>query len=78
MKSKLTLRLDPSLIRQVKKTAKERGTSVWQLVADYFSALGAGRGGSEALTPTVRELKGCLREELKKQAYRRHLEKKYL
>jgi predicted HicB family RNase H-like nuclease len=36
MKSKLTLRLEESLIKQAKKRAKQKGTSVSQMVAEYF------------------------------------------
>jgi hypothetical protein len=63
MKSKLTLRLDDDLKEQAKRFAKRRGTSVSQLVEDYFRLLQA-RGGQEApaddtrpLTPRIERLK---------------------
>jgi len=39
MKSKLTLRLDEDLKERAKQMAAERGTSVSQLVEDYFRLL---------------------------------------
>ncbi|WP_208426285.1 MULTISPECIES: DUF6364 family protein [Salinibacter] len=38
-KSKLTLRLDDRLKERAKRLAKERGTSVSQIVEDYFRLL---------------------------------------
>ena len=63
MKSKLTLRLDDDLKEQAKRFAADHGTSVSQLVEDYFRLLQA-RGGREApeedtrlLTPRIERLK---------------------
>ena len=39
MKSKLTLRLDDAVKERVKQLAAERGTSLSQLVEDYFRLL---------------------------------------
>lgn len=39
MKSKLTLRLDDEVKQRAKKLAAERGTSLSQLVEDYFRLL---------------------------------------
>lgn len=39
MKSKLTLRLDDDLKERAKQLAQERGTSVSQIVEDYFRLL---------------------------------------
>jgi hypothetical protein len=36
METKLTLRLDEGLIKSAKKEARHRGTSLSQMVADYF------------------------------------------
>ena len=41
MNTKLTLRLDESLVRQAKAEAKRRGKSVSGMVAEYFDSLGA-------------------------------------
>lgn len=39
MSNKLTLRLDKELIDRAKKHAKQQGTSVSKLVANYFEAI---------------------------------------
>lgn len=63
MKSKLTLRLDDTLKEQAKRFARDHGTSVSQLVEDYFRLLQA-RGDREepeddtrCLTPRIERLK---------------------
>lgn len=73
MNTKLTLRLDDSLIRRAKSLARLRGKSVSQLVSDYFRALDGGRPSDE-MTPTVRALRGA---KLDRSDHRKHLEKKY-
>ena len=66
MKSKLTLRLDADLKEQAKRFAEEHGTSVSQLVEDYFRLLQA-RGDREdpevevsPLTPRTERLRNEL------------------
>jgi predicted HicB family RNase H-like nuclease len=44
METKLTLRLDEKLIGRAKSYARKSRKSVSQLVADYFSVLGARAG----------------------------------
>ena len=62
MQTKLTLRLDDTLIGRAKAEARRTGKSVSQLVAEYFALLSATHGGSEEpLPPQVRALKGVLR-----------------
>ncbi|MGH7546041.1 MAG: DUF6364 family protein [Gemmatimonadota bacterium] len=89
MTTKLTLRLDPRLIRRAKRYARERGKSLSRLVADYFALLQAGetaeREGraesaaeSEGLPPLTRSLLGALSDrDLDEADYRRHLEEKH-
>jgi uncharacterized protein (DUF2267 family) len=64
MQSKLTLRLDDSLIRVAKTYAQEADKSLSQVVADYFSALAANRDKSEldvdSLPPITRSLIGSV------------------
>lgn len=66
MKTKLTLRLDADLKEQAKRFAEGHGTSVSQLVEDYFRLLQArsGRADSEGeanpLTPRIERLKSEL------------------
>ena len=63
MQTKLTLRLDEDLIVRAKRYARDVGSSVSQLVADYFAVLDAPlevEGNAE--TPLVRSLRGALRD----------------
>jgi hypothetical protein len=80
MRAKLTLRLDEDLIRRAKSSAKRRGKSVSQMVADYLASLEAKpREPGLEVTPIVRSLKGALRgAHLDLEDYHRHLEDKYL
>ena len=78
MQTKLTLRLEDQLIERAKVYAQRRGTSVSQLVADYFSLLDTERP-NEDLAPLTRSLRGALKGVHVDEAdYRRHLEEKYL
>ena len=79
MQTKLTLRLDDKLILRAKKSAKKRGKSVSQLVADYFQGLENLRNIENELTPIVQSLKGILKDSrIDEKDYKRHLEEKYL
>lgn len=76
--TKLTLRLDAELIEHAKAYASERGTSLSQLVAEYFLALEQ-VGSTSALPPLVASLKGvALDVDLNEDDYRRHQEQKHL
>ena len=79
MNTRLTLRLDPGLIRRAKAHALRTGKSVSQIVAEYFSVLGVEpETDDRELTPIVRSLKGALRgRHVARTAYRKHLEQKY-
>jgi len=81
MQSKLTLRLDDELIREAKALARQRGTSLSQLVADYFRALSRSRRDQpedEALPPITRSLAGALRgADVDEGDYRTHLDRKH-
>jgi len=79
MKKKLTLRLDDSLIKQAKEYAREKGTSVSQMVADYFSALEAGTDVTQQLSPKTVSLIGILKDlDVEESDYKDYLEEKYL
>lgn len=82
MKNKLTLRLDDSLIKEAKKYADEKGTSVSQLVADYFALLQSDNPSltdKEKLSPITASLSGILKDsDVKEEDYKSHLEDKYL
>ena len=79
MQTKLTLRLDSALIRRAKAHARRRGTSVSQLVADYFALLEAPPAPAEpSLPPITRSLYGALAgSALDEEDYHAYLEEKY-
>ena len=83
MKSKLTLTVEEKLIERAKHHARERDTSVSDLVEKYFSLLEgevaletkSKQGENSAFT---RSLRGVAAEsELDESDYRRHLEEKH-
>jgi len=78
MQSKLTLRLDDSLIKQAKVFAKQHDKSLSQVVSDYFQLLTKDVEGAE--TPTItKSLIGVLGSaDVTQDDYKRHLEEKYL
>ena len=80
MQSKLTLRLEEELVRRAKRLAKKKGKSVSKIVADYFTLFEAQKKKpEEKFSPIVQSLKGALRGTIVDvQAYRKHLEEKYL
>ncbi|SMO82982.1 DUF6364 family protein [Fodinibius sediminis] len=80
MKSKLTLRLDDSLIKRAKKRAREKGTSVSQMVADYFTLIEAEQSSShQKLPPVTASLAGILKDtDIREEDYKKHLEDKFL
>jgi hypothetical protein len=84
--TKLTLRLDRELIKQAKRYAQERGTSISRIVADYFKALSAseepteevGDGWKSQLPPiTKRFVSRRPPNNISEADYYRHLEEKY-
>lgn len=83
MKSKLTLRMNATLIRRAKSYAKAQGKSVSQMVAYYLRVLARGDEtmdiGDRELPPITRSLYGCLADsdESAEDADRRHREEKY-
>ena len=54
MKTKLTLSIEQQLIRQAKAYAKQRGTSVSDLVSRYFKLLDAADATDEPSEPSKR------------------------
>jgi hypothetical protein len=79
MPSKLTLRLDESLIERAKLVAGRSGKSVSQMVADYFTLLETPEASPPPVNaPRTRALRGSLRgASLDEDDFRRHLEEKY-
>tara|TARA_R110002124_G_scaffold280490_2_gene453788 strand:- start:27154 stop:27399 length:246 start_codon:yes stop_codon:yes gene_type:complete len=80
MKSKLTLRLDESLIKRAKKRAKQKGTSVSKMVADYFALIEEEKDSfSQSLPPITSSLVGILKNSaISEKDYEKYLEEKYL
>jgi len=78
MQSKLTLRLDDSLIKQAKTFAKQHNKSLSQVVSDYFQLLTKDVERPE--TPAItKSLIGVLGDtDINQDDYKRHLEEKYL
>lgn len=86
MQTKLTLRLERALIERAKRYASARGTSVSQIVANYFQAItaedtAAPRAGDQwkqDLPPITRSLVGLAAGSEQDEAdYRRYLEQKH-
>jgi hypothetical protein len=79
METKLTLRLDEGLIKSAKKEARHRGTSLSEMVADYFRGMNSRRNTRTGLPPITASLRGSLKgKKLDRGQYRRRLEEKYL
>lgn len=80
MKDKLTLRVERKLIQEVKKQARKEGTSVSQMVSDYFQALQSQKRekGDEELPPRTASLSGVLKKSVDEADYKKHLEEKHL
>ena len=78
MQTKLTLRVEDSLIQQAKDYAKKNDKSLSQIVADYFRALTESKKLVEN-APITRSLIGVLSEtKVDESDYKKHLEDKYL
>ncbi len=79
MDTKLTLRLEDTLIRQAKQEARRRGKSVSQMVSDYFNSLKAGESGKKPILPPVTaSLIGILKgSKLSEEDYKKFLREKH-
>lgn len=77
--TKLTLRMDDELVRRAKSYAKRSGKSVSAIVADFFELLDQAQEQQRLrLTPAVRSLFGVMEgADLKKEDYRRYVERKH-
>ncbi len=80
MNTKLTLRLDDSLIASAKEYSAQTGKSVSKIVSDFFVIIKNEKLKDANLTsPTVQSLKGILKDrELSEADYKKYLEDKYL
>ena len=81
METKLTLKLDDSVIAQAKQYALFRKKSLSRLVEDYFKGLGSQNITEEQeINPIVKELSGIISEKDItgwKNEYTNYLEQKY-
>lgn len=78
METKLTLKLDKSVIQSVKHYAKKNKRSVSRLAEDYFRTLIDDTQPKKRYSPLVEELSGIVTEKNTSQAdYISYLEKKY-
>jgi replicative DNA helicase len=78
MQTKLTLRLEESLIQQAKSYAKEHDKSLSQVVADYFQIL-TQQTNKPVVSPITKSLIGVIDSSgIDKKYYKKHLEEKYL
>ena len=75
MSSKLTLSVDEKVVRQAKRYARRRGTSVSHLVEGFLGAVTEPRVEPKP-PPALARLRGSLRGKAKA-SHRRYLEKKY-
>ena len=80
MQTKLTLRMEKSLIEKAKIFANTSGKSVSQLVADYFALLDDVQSYSDIkTTKTVSSLKGIMKGHLvDEEDYKRHLVERHI
>ncbi len=80
METKLTLKVKQNVIRQAKKYAQKRKTSLSKLVENYLQKITSTKSesGQEQITPLVKSLSGILKDSgnLKK-SYADFLTKKY-
>jgi hypothetical protein len=78
MQTKLTLRLEDSLIHNAKDYAKQHEKSLSQLVADYFQIL-TQQSKDVEIPPITQSLIGVLNDShIDEEDYKKHLEEKYL
>ena len=83
MDTKLTLRLDVDAIEAAKRYAAARGSSVSQIVEDYFSQLAEAAPATvipkSSITATLRGsiANATIKHPISEADYRAHLEQKY-
>ncbi len=78
MQTKLTLRLEDSLIQSAKNYAKQQDKSLSQVVGDYFQILTEQTERPE-ISPVTKSLVGILESSnVDVKGYKKHLEGKYL
>lgn len=78
MNTKLTLRMDETVVRKAKGEARRRGKSVSQMVSEFFDSLGPRDHRPPMLPPLTRSLVGVLKgRKVSEEDYIAHLRKKH-
>jgi hypothetical protein len=75
LKTKLTVRVDPELLENVKKFASRNNTTLTELIDSFFRQIPV--QGSLKDAPTVRYLTGVLSANSSADDYKAHLDEKY-
>ena len=79
MHTKLTLRMDETIVRKAKIEAKRRGKSVSRMVAEFIESIGLEQTSEKDLPPTTASLVGILKDkEISEEDYKKHLREKHL
>lgn len=82
MNTKLTLRLEESLIQSAKAYSAKTGQSISKIVSNYFSLIDAMMSEKPKNVPAItNSLRGCLKNEssaIGEADYKKYLESKYL
>lgn len=73
---KLTLSVDEQVVERAKRYARDRGTSVSQLVETMLDALSSAGKASEEAPPVLSRLRGSMKRGSVAD-YRQYLERKY-
>jgi len=77
MNTKLTLRMDDTLVAEAKTHAARRGKSVSQMFGEFVASLGISHPG-DALPPVTGSLRGVLKgRRITESDYKKHLREKY-
>ena len=81
MTTKLTLRLDKTVIRKAKKSAQRRGVSLSRMVEDYFKSVVGQQENRAKESPVLSEIAGVLSGTSSGSnlaaGYKKHLTEKY-
>lgn len=80
MDTKLTLKLNKSVISKAKKYAKEKNISLSKMIENYLQALMKGHGEETKISPLVESLSGVIEDSKTdyKKDYTHYLSKKYI
>ncbi len=79
MQTKLTLRMEGSLVESAKMEALRRGKSVSQMVSEFFGSVTGTRHVPQDIPPVTASLVGVMgRGKASEEAYKKHLQEKYL